>query len=244
MKVIYVIPGVVILLVGMFFLYSPSTFGQVAGYAGVQTTTTISSPPDRLIVVPYGNFSFFSVSIPDKGTMTSTFDMNPPGLNIFVMNQGNFTLFTKNQSAFPIRSMFNVSSPASLKLTYNQASTNVTYYFVIQDNNPAKQSSDVLLHYTITSQVSLSGVMYYTLILVIIGIALIALGALPKSKPKEILPPPMPQQKQQPQPQVSTIQQTAAQTPPTRPVICACKFCGATMNPNELFCPSCQRSQQ
>ena len=136
MKVIYVIPGVMILLVGMFFLYSPGAFGQVAGFAGVQTTTTISSPPNRLIVIPYGNFSSFSVSIPEKGMVTSTFTMDPKGLNIFVMNPGNFTMFTKNQSAFPIISLLNASSPASLDLTNNQASTNATYYFVIQNNSP------------------------------------------------------------------------------------------------------------
>ena len=244
MKIIYVVLGVVILLVGMFFLYSPSTFGQVAGFVGVQTTTTISSPPDRLIVVPYGNFSSFSASIPEKGTVTSTFTMDPPGLNIFVMNQGNFTLFTKNQTAFPIRSLLNASSPASLMLTNDQGSTNATYYFVIQNNSPTKQLSDVLLHYAITSPTSsLSGEMYYALIPVIIGIALIALGMLPKKKP-EVLPPPPPQQEQQPQPQVSTIKQTTAQTSPSRPAVYTCKFCGVTMNPSEQFCPSCQRSQR
>jgi hypothetical protein len=166
--------------------------------------------------------------------------MDPKGLNIFVMNQGNFTLFMKNQSAFPIRSLLNASSPASLDLTNNQASTNVTYYFIIQNNSPSRQTSDILLHYTITSQTSLGGEMYYALITVIIGIALIALGMFPKSKP-EVIPPPLPQQGQQ---QVSTFQQTTTQTQPERPVLYACKFCGATMNPSELFCPSCQRSQR
>ena len=83
MKIIYVVPGVVILLVGMFFLYSPSTFGQVAGFVGVQTTTTISSPPDRLIVVPYGNFSSFSASIPEKGYCDFDIHHGPAGAKHF-----------------------------------------------------------------------------------------------------------------------------------------------------------------
>ena len=91
-------------------------------------------------------------------------------------------------------------------LTNDQSSTNVTYYFVIQNNSPAKQLSDVLLHYAITAPTSsLSGEMYYALIPVIIGIALIALGVLPKAKPEVIPPPPMPEQKQEPQPQVRQL---------------------------------------
>ena len=83
----------------MFFLYSPSAFGQVAGFAGVQTTTTISSPPNRLIVIPYGNFSFLQRLDSREGYGDVDIHDGPQGLNIFVMNQGNFTMFTKNQSA-------------------------------------------------------------------------------------------------------------------------------------------------
>lgn len=174
-----VLPGVVILLIGMFFLYSPGTLDQVVGFAGVTTTTTVSSPPDILVVVSYGNYSYVAVTIPPNDTITSTFNLDPAGLSIFVMNNGNFTLFKADQSTSPVSSKLNASSPVSITLTNKQLSSNDTYYFVIQNNSPARQASDVVVHYTITSQVNFSEGSNLPLIPIILGLALMVIGGLP-----------------------------------------------------------------
>lgn len=174
-----VIPGVLILLVGMFFLYSPSTLNQVVEFAGMNTTTTVSSSPNILSVVPYENYSYIAVSIPPNDTITSTFTMDPAGLSIFIMNSGNFTLFKDDQPTAPISSDLNASSTASITLTNSRLGSNNTFYLVIQNNSPARQASDVVTHYTITSQVSFSGEANLPLVPVILGLALIVVGGLP-----------------------------------------------------------------
>lgn len=226
MKMILAIPGAVIVVLGVILLSSPTILGQLAGFTGMSTTNMISAPPDKLVVVPYGNFTFFEATIPQQDTLSATFKMNPVGLNIFVMDQGNYTLFTKNETAYPAESLLNVSSSASLTETYNSHWPNDTYYFVIQNNSPAKQTSDVLIHYTITSTSVSSYVSYIPLIVVVVGLALLVVGGLPKRTKSDLVV-------QKPQAGVSPAQVM------TRP----CKFCGATMRVNETFCPSCKRAQ-
>jgi hypothetical protein len=246
MKMIFVIPGVLLLVVGLFFLYSPGTLGQVAGLAGAKTTTTVSSPPDKLIVVPYGNTSFLAVPIPPNDTISASFKLDPPGLNIFVMNQANFTLFMGKQAASPIESLLNASSPASLTLTNSMPSVNDTYYFVVQNNVATKQSSDVIAHYTITSQVPLGGVGQLPYIPIILGLALIIVGAFPKIERKPKTPPPLPVKKDQEVPKVPPVTQPlpAQVAQPAVPTVKKCAYCGAKMSANDIFCPSCKRAQQ
>lgn len=185
-----VVPGVLILLVGMLILYSPSTIGQVAGLAGAKTTSTVASPPDILMIVPYGNFSSLAIKIPPNDTMTSTLSMDPAGLNIFVMDSANFSSFKSSQIASPISSKLNASSSVSITLTNNQHSSNNTFYLVVQNNGPAKQVSDVIVQYTITSQINFGVNSNLPLIVVIIGLALIVAGGLPIWRSKA--PPPLP----------------------------------------------------
>jgi hypothetical protein len=229
------IPGAVIVIVGVLLLTSPSILGLFAGYTGMSTTNTISPPLDKLVVVQYGNFTSFEATIPPRGTLSATFKSNPAGLNIFVMDQGNYTLFKENETAYPAESLLNVSSSASLTETYNSHWPNDSYYFVIQNNSPAKQPSDVLIHYTITSVSVSSVVSYIPLIAVVVGLALLVVGGLPGPTKSDIAV-------QKPRMQMSTATPQARVSPAqttTRP----CKFCGATMRMNETFCPSCKRAQ-
>ena len=237
MKMIFVIPGIVILFAGIILLSSSSALGLVAGFTGMSTTNTISSPPEKLVVVPYGNFTSIEATIPQRGTLSLELSMNPAGLNIFVMNQGNFTMFMKNETSFPIKSLFNVSSPTSLSFP-NGNTANQTYYFVIQNNIPGKETSDVLIHYVITSEVASSITSYIPLIAVVIGLALIVLGGLPtrNDKPEEII-----QRSSLSSAPLGTKKQQAGASP--QAVTRSCKFCGAKMQSNEFFCSSCKRAQ-
>lgn len=233
MKRIYVIAGLAVLLVGLLFLSSTTVLGQVATSIGMQSTITVSNPPDRLIVVPAGNYSYFSAMVPNDGSVASTFTMIPSGLNIFVMDQSNFTMFEKNESAFTIKSMLNQSSPISLSLT-NHAAANETYYFVIQNNIASKQASDVLVHYEVTSKTIWPEAQYLPYVIVVIGLSLMAFGMLPIRRTKMISAQPLRQVT--PDSYKPAISQAATLTTD-------CKFCGATMSQNETFCPSCKKSQ-
>ena len=233
MKRIYVIAGVAVLLVGLLIFSSSAVLGQVAGSIGMQTTTTVSNPQDKLIVIPAGNYSYFSATVPKDGSVSSTFTLNPPGLNIFVMGHSNLATFEKNGSGYTIKSLFNQSSSVSISLT-NNGSENETYYFVIQNNILSKQSSDVLVHYEITSKSTWPEAQYLPYIIVVLGLALIAFGTLPVRKTQKIsTPPPMRVTPPSYQPVTSQVAS----------VTNVCKFCGATMSPTETFCPSCKKSQ-
>lgn len=233
MKRIYVIAGVAVLLVGLVLLSSSTMLGQVAASIGMQTTTTVSNPPSKLIVIPAGNYSYFTATIPKDGSVASTFTMSPAGLNIFVMNQSSFESFAKNGTGFTIKTLLNQSSPVSLSLT-NDAASNETYFFVIQNNIQAKQSSDVLVHYEITSKSVWSETQYLPYIIVVIGLALIAFGTLPIRKTEKFsTPPPM-------QVAPASIQPVSSKS---TSITTACKFCGAAMSQTETFCPACKKSQ-
>jgi hypothetical protein len=235
MKMVLAIPGAIIVVFGVLLLSTPSILGQVAGYTGLSTTNTISPPLDKLVVVQYGNSTFFVATIPKQGTLSATFKSNPAGLNIFVMDQGNYTLFHENETAYPAVSLLNVSTSASLTETYNSHWPNSTYYFVIQNNSPAKQPSDVLIHYTITSVSVSSVVSYIPLIVVVVGLALLVVGGLPKgTKPDLVV--------QKPRMQMSTANLQAGVSP-AQVTTRLCKFCGAAMHVNETFCPSCKKAQ-
>lgn len=233
MKRIIIIAGGAVLLVGLVLFSSNAVLGQVAASIGMQTTTTVANPPNKLIVIPAGNYSYFSATVPKDGTLASTFTMSPSGLNIFVMNPSNFATFQKNDSAFTIKSFLNQSSPVSLSLT-NDAAASETYYFVIQNNIPARQASDVLVHYEITSKSVWSETRYLPYIIVVIGLVLIAFGMLPNSK-NEKMPTHPPMRVASP-----SYQSVPSEVPSVTNV---CKFCGATMSPTETFCPACKKSQ-
>lgn len=232
LKRIYIVAGAVVLLVGLSFFSSSAILGQVSAVIGMQTTTTIADPPDRLILISPGNYSYFSATVPMRSTLASTITMLPAGLNVFVMDQSNFTMFEKNQSAFMVRSMLNQTSPALLSLT-NSAGTNETYYFVIQNNSPTKQASDVLVHYVVTTKTVWSETAYLPYIFVIIGLAMIVYGTL--SFRRKVIAVAQPDQVS-----LGQHRQMTSQGPS---IANACKFCGAKMNMTETFCPSCKKSQ-
>lgn len=232
LKRIYVIAGAAALLAGLLFLSSGAILGQVSAAIGMQTTTTIADPPDKLMLIPPDNYSYFSATVPEHGILASTITMVPAGLNIFVMDRSNFTMFEKNQSAFTIRSILNQTSPVSLSLT-NDAAVNETYYFVIQNDIPAKQTSDVLVHYYVTTKTVWSEALYLPYIFVVIGLALIVYGSLSFRRKVVAVA-------QGDQVKSAQHQQATSQVPSVATV---CRFCGAEMSATQFFCPSCKKSQ-
>ncbi len=190
MKNIYAIPGAILMIAGLLLIAGFSSYlGQGLNYVGVSNQQTVFDNGNT----PYpseqwGRLNNYGINFTMKSNdvMAATIQANPKGIDVLVMNQGNFSKFeslnggTGSVYIYP-ESEFNVSS-TSVSFT---APVPGNYSLVFR--TPQAIGADVEVHLTITRTVTTEDQNYLPYVIVLIGIILLAIGVL--SRPKGAGPP-------------------------------------------------------
>ena len=218
MKRAFVVLGLVLLAIGIFFAYDSSTLGAGLGALGFSQTQTVVDRNVLVQVSPSKNYtSSIGVPMSPQDTLTLSFKTSPGRVDFFLMNQGNYSLFSaKNGSAYAVypQSQLNVSL---YSLTFNESGYDGILYLVFVSHDV---QADVLTHLTVSRAVNSAAVEYLPLGLALVGLVIVAFGLFLSS----------------PRPRAA---------PKSGPNVLRCKFCGAPLGSGQsAFCPSCGRAQQ
>ena len=219
LRLVFVILGLILLVVGAYFAYSPSTLKQVSNDLGFSTT---QNNVDRTVLVSVSpdNYSSFPVTLSSQETMRATLTSNPRGTDVLIMDQGNYTDFvTRNGSFVGIdpASLVNVST---YTLVFKPTSADGNYYLVFR-NPQTSGTTDVLVHLVVSSPtLSSSYSSAIPIIAALVGLLFVAIGVLSRRKTS-------------PNVKAKSISKG-------EPV---CRYCSTTMKQGEMFCPSCKKSQ-
>jgi hypothetical protein len=216
----------IILLLGAYLIYNPATFAQVSNQLGFSTS---QNTLDKVVLVSVrpGNYSSLPVALTPQDTMTATFTSNPPGTDVLLMNQGNYSEYvTTNGSLVTIypASLVNIST---YTLVFNNPGSAGNYYLVFR-NPQSALTTDVLVHMEISSATTASYAAYIPIIITLVGLILFAIGVFSGKKRES---------------RGKTRIAPRADMLPVAHATTACRYCNASMNRGEIFCPSCKKSQ-
>ena len=225
MKLKILVPGLIVLVVGVLFILMPAVYGQVETGAGLAP-----GPSQKLYVVKVapGNYSYLPLPLAQNEQLTVTIAAGPQAVDFFLMNGGNFSIWTEASTAstqvYP-QSAFNVKN---YTFDFVASGTAQTYYLVF-DSRSTTLSTDVLVHSSLQDS-SDSTAATVPAALVGVGAVLALVGvrfggkkaeapARVEENPKEVEPQPV-------------------STGSTK-----CRYCGEALEEGSKFCLSCGRSQ-
>ena len=222
---VMVLAGIVILLIGGYFVYSPSTFGYVASVSGI-TSSKVTYDQSVALNVKSSNYAFVNITLTPRDNLSAKFEANTPGVNFLLMDSGNFSDFKSGSS-----SQYYVLPESALNVQnytfdFSPTAPSQVYYLVF---TPAatNASTTVLVHLTVLTNNSVSGSEFVPILLIVLGLALLGVGMNVGKKKK----------------QEKKVKETAPVVIPARATPAACRFCNATLNPDSPYCPSCGKAQ-
>jgi hypothetical protein len=228
----YVIPGAILLILALLVsTYFSAYLAQGLNYVGVSNQSP-QKEFNQFVHASAGQCSNVPFNLTTTDVMTASVQSNPGGIDVLIMNQGNFTSFeagncTGSTGVYP-ESRFNVTA---YTFSFNETEGSGQYHLVFVVPHSAS-SADILVHMSIVRTVTTVEESYLPYFLAVIGIILIGIGMI--SFPKRAPPPPRaPPAQQRPQ----------APYPAAAPAQVKCRYCGAALSPGQAFCPSCNRSQ-
>jgi hypothetical protein len=220
------VPGIIIFLAGVYLVFTPTILVQGSNQLGFSTSQNIVDR-DVLVSIRPGNYSSLSVPLYPQQTITANVSSNPPGTDVLLMNQGNYSEYVATNgslvSIYP-ESLVNVST---YTLFFNYPGSTGNYYLVFR-NPQSSQTTDVLVQLTVSSEAALSYLAYISVIIVGIGLIFLVIGAL-SGKKKES------SKKTSHSSRSEALQIVDSTT--------KCRYCNASMNRGDMFCPSCKKSQ-
>jgi len=222
MKLKILVPGVILLVVGVLFLAFPGVAGQVESGLGFT-----SSPPPSLYLVKVapGNYSDIAYTLQPTEQLAVTISAGPQPVDFFLMNGGNFSTWATNattssqvypQSAFNVKNYtFNFSGQGKTQTFYlifasrsTTSSTNVLIQSSIQDSPGSL---------TTTVPEAFMGV---GVVLALVGVKMGGGKVEERVKTPSAAP-------------ASRVQPALAPGTPS------CKYCGARLDGSSKFCRSC-----
>ncbi|MCL4518159.1 MAG: hypothetical protein M1587_03080, partial [Thaumarchaeota archaeon] len=98
MNKVLVLVGVIVLLVGGYLLYSPTTYGSVASFTGLYGSK-VTYDQNSALEVRASNYSAIPIKLTPKDNLTAKIQADSPGVNFLLMNLGNFSEFRKGGSS-------------------------------------------------------------------------------------------------------------------------------------------------
>lgn len=239
MKLILVVIGILVLVVGGILAASPPTLSFVSNQVGI-TGSVVTYDRSMILTVKENNYSYTMVALVPMDNLSGTIQSNPPGVEFLLMNQGNFSEFSQG-----IGTVYQIYTPPSSLNVGNYSfsfainAKGQNYYLVFKAPSTRNISTDVLLRTKVTSQISAFETSIIPILLAILGLLIIAFGALggrKKSQSKED------SSKQRSTPSIATPGQANQISGPV--TITKCRFCGASMRSDTAFCTSCGKSQK
>jgi len=224
MKAKVLIPGVIVLVIGVLFLLFPGVAGQLGSGLGLTPNPTQSY---YLVKVAPGNYSDLTYTLQPTDQLSVTISAGPQAVDFFLMNGGNFSSWVKNATAssqvYP-QSAFNVKN---YTFGFSGQGRTQTYYLVFVSRSNAS-STDVLIQSSVQDA---SGILTTVVPGAFIGVGLVVtlVGAkIGGGKAEEPVKTPS-------APPTNARSMWAPATP-------KCKYCGAPLESGARFCRSCGRS--
>lgn len=220
--------GAVLLILALYLAVSPITSDMLASTMGVTNYQTNYDRTDVLSVRPL-NYSYFETTLTPGGTLGLSLSANPGDIDVLVMNQGNFSLWTRGggtaYSTYP-QSRLGVSN---YSLTFESQSTG--NYYIILVSHSTDQVTQVIVHRTVTSPSQFEN-FFLPIILGLVGVVLLGFASRRKKKKADAVEPPA-----SPAP-TAAAEEAAPQTADK-----FCSHCGAAFEAGAAFCPSCGKAQ-
>ncbi|MFI5421349.1 MAG: hypothetical protein ACHQ1H_10320, partial [Nitrososphaerales archaeon] len=163
------------------------------------------------------------LSPPDS--MSAALKSDPPGSDVLLMNQGNFSQYVANNGSFVAIYPASVVNVSTYTLVFDHVNSSGNYYLVFR-NPQSTHATDLLVHLTVSSPTTASNADYIPIIIAVAGLILVTIGVFSGKKTEY---------EEKPHPPPSALQVESATK--------ECRYCKATMNNDEVFCPSCKKSQ-
>ncbi len=228
MKLKFLLPGVALIVLGALPLVAPGVASQLGNAVGLASSP--ANPVTYYAHVSPLNYSFIEYPLPAGNALTVNMASGQETVDFFLMNGGNFSAWRQSggapsqvypQSALNVRNYtFEVPSAPRLQ-----------DYFLVFTSRSATSSTDVLVKFVSVNTTTDTTLATLPVAVAGVGVIMAAYGARSTGKGKV------------------EVQEVEAKAPPSGgwldllgPQAPKCRYCGAALDGNPSFCPTCKRS--
>jgi len=219
----FVVLGVLLVAIG----------ALVFTYPGILSSSSPTYDHTVLIRIEPGNYSYVQTTLDPQQTLQATISSSPESVDFFLMNSGNFSAWTSRGN--PPSEVYPQSRFDAQNYSFGVTGTGApAEYFLVFTSRSLNMSTNVLVRLVINQAVPEATVI--PLILVILGVALALIGATRRKKVVE-----MTAQTEESQEGgfLGLFGGTGAEDSSAK-----CRYCGANLEDDSAFCPSCKMSQR
>ena len=217
--------GALLLVLALYLATNPLESQALAGSVGLNGSTVVVDQT-RVMTVDALNSSYFGEAIPSGGSLTVSLVADPGGIDVLVLNQGNFSLWA--QGGGGSYSTYAQSRLDVSNYSFAFAPARGGTYFVVLVSHQRSASTQALVRYSVTAP---SYALAFLVPSSLGAVGILALALSLWSRGGKALP-------AQAQPRAP-----AADGPPAEPAAPSCAHCGSPLQPGSAFCPGCGRSQ-
>ena len=214
-----------LLLLAAAFLYTNPSFGNPISASFGQAGQTTFLERNVLVRITSQNYSYYEVPLATGDSIAVSFAANPGGVDVFLMNQGNFTLWAASEQG-----SYTYAEAALRVSNYSFEFTNMgqgqNFYVVLASHSA--EATSVLMH-VVGARPSQLTLLLLPSILGLIGVLSLAYG-LRGGRAKQ-------------ESRKSEVGRSGPQPSSPPPPVEFCRYCGAVLRPGSQFCLSCHRSQ-
>lgn len=228
MRRLFAVLGVIFLILGATLAIDSAIVQTASVVIGFSTQETVLDTGSRLYLVKPSGYTNVTLSLTSDDTLTAMVQANPSGIDLLLMNPGNFSNYASNSGSFYSiypQSKFGLSN---YSFTFNETGYSGNLVFVFVSHLPSSGgNTDVRFRANVVTTNTPSVLNYVPIGAAIFGLFLLALGLLTGFTGRK-----------------SGAQENQSAQSSRNLVGSKCRFCGADLNPNSVFCPACKKSQQ
>jgi len=224
----FVVLGLLFVVVGVLFILYPNV---------LLSPTHVSDRTDLVRIAP-GNYSALHQAVGPTQSLSVTLTSSPQPVDFFLMNSSNFASWTaKGNPPTDIYPQYSKLGATSFSFQVPGAGSPANYTLVFLSTSLSAPNT-VEAQLVVDNQVGFFQANLVPIIVLICGIALVALGATRKGKVEEKPPEEEVKEASQGSGLMGLFGGGSSQQPGR-----TCRYCGASVEEGAAFCPSCHRSQ-
>lgn len=195
---------------------------------GQMGTETVFST-DKVIPIAPQSYGNYNASLMTGDTLAVTLTSNPGGIDVLLMNQGNFSLWSSSSKGSYFTYPESHLQVSNYSFTFTSSEKTQEFYVVLVSHSTTP--TEVLLQATSTRP-SEESLLLFPLVSGFVGIVLLWAGVRGGGKSEGA-------QKKG----AAATQAPPTQASPSKAEGEFCRHCGAALRPGSQFCPACNRSQ-
>ena len=212
-------------------------------YPGILSNSSPSYNRTLLVRVTPANYSYFQANLGPQQTLQATLSSSPEGVDFFLMNSGNFSAWTSRGN--PPSDVYSQSRLDAENYSFAVTGTGAPEeYYLVFISRSSDTPTNVLVHLVINQVTPETTVV--PLIFVAFGVALALIGATRRKKDAEVKAHEEEsreesQEKGQGGGFLGLFGGTGVGD---SSALGKCRYCGAELEDDSAFCPSCGMSQR